>query len=97
MFRSCFSRRLWRFWPESSLGCFVTKGVLPVGAGLLTGVLGGMAASRVLDGLIGGVRSDDPLTYGAPAAALGLAALAAMLLPARRALRVDPTVALKGH
>jgi putative ABC transport system permease protein len=71
--------------------------MLPVGLGLVTGVILATAASRALEGLIFGLRATDPLTYGIPAARLGLAALAATLLPARRALRADPTVALRGQ
>ena len=65
----------------------------------LTGVLLGLAAafavSRVLSGMLFGVQSTDPITYFAAAAVLTATTLLACYLPARRATRVDPVVALR--
>jgi ABC-type antimicrobial peptide transport system permease subunit len=66
-----------------------------ISAGLILGGVGAVAASRVLGHLLFGVSPSDPLTLVCVAIALaGVAALAAYV-PARRALRVDPMVALR--
>jgi ABC-type antimicrobial peptide transport system permease subunit len=65
------------------------------GAGLALGIAGALAASRVLAKLLYGVKSTDPPTYAIAVAALGVIAMLACYLPARRAMRVDPIVALK--
>ncbi len=54
-----------------------------------------MAAKRTMEGLLYKIRPEDPQTIGMVAALLVAAALAACYLPARRATRVDPMVALR--
>jgi putative ABC transport system permease protein len=66
-----------------------------IGAAL--GVAGGLAATRVLVGLMNGVQPNDPLTFVAVTAVLIAAALLASYLPARRAARVDPMTALRSE
>jgi putative ABC transport system permease protein len=78
----------------------VLRLVLRQGLGLsLVGVAVGIAASlagtRVLRGLLYGVAPTDPATFAAVALLLVTVALVACLIPARRALRVDPVVALR--
>jgi putative ABC transport system permease protein len=75
---------------------------LVVGQGMrlaLLGVAGGvvisLALTRMIAGLLFGVRAFDPFTFGLAATALVLAAFAACYLPARRAMRVDPIVVLR--
>jgi putative ABC transport system permease protein len=63
--------------------------------GIVVGLLGALAAGRLLRALLFGVGTMDLLTYGAVILLLGLAALLAGLLPARRAMKVDPVVALR--
>jgi putative ABC transport system permease protein len=81
--------------PASILTLVVGKGMLLVLVGLLAGVVGALALMRFLTTLLFGVSPTNPLTYGGVAVLLGLVALAACWLPARRAARVDPMVALR--
>jgi ABC-type antimicrobial peptide transport system permease subunit len=67
----------------------------PMIAGLAVGILGALAASQVLRSELYGISPLDPVTYGAVALLLSLAALAASYLPARRAVRLNPTQALR--
>jgi putative ABC transport system permease protein len=71
------------------------QGALLVGAGGLAGLIGALALSKVLRGLLFGITASDPWTYLGVALLLTLVALGAMLLPARRAAGVDPVVALR--
>jgi len=64
-------------------------------AGVAIGIAGGLMLTRLMSKLLFGVQATDPLTYGAVAVLLMLVALAACFLPARRAMRVDPMVALR--
>jgi ABC-type antimicrobial peptide transport system permease subunit len=64
-------------------------------AGLVIGILGALAVARVLGSLLFGVSASDPLTFGTVSAALIAVLLLAAYLPARRATRVDPLVALR--
>jgi putative ABC transport system permease protein len=54
-----------------------------------------LSLSRFLAGLLYGVKSNDPMTLAAVSLLLLVSALAATLMPARRAMRVDPMVALR--
>jgi predicted permease len=64
-------------------------------AGTVIGAAGALVLTRFLSGLLFGVSSMDPLTFLAMAAALGAVTLLACYVPARRASRVDPLVALR--
>jgi putative ABC transport system permease protein len=63
--------------------------------GLVVGIGGALGLTRVLASMLFGVTGHDPLTMGVVAAVLGLVALLACLLPARKATRVDPVIALR--
>jgi putative ABC transport system permease protein len=64
-------------------------------AGIVIGAAGGVLAARALGRLLYGVGPTDPLTFVAVAGLLAVVALVASYLPARRATRVDPVVALR--
>jgi predicted permease len=63
--------------------------------GIAVGLLGGLGAARLMSSLLFGVAPYDPLTFGAVVAVLALVALAACGIPARRAIRIPPSVALR--
>jgi putative ABC transport system permease protein len=63
--------------------------------GLVVGLIGAFAATRVLDSLLFGVTATDPVTFGGVCATLVAVLLLAAYLPARRATRVDPMIALR--
>ncbi|HVN08432.1 MAG TPA: ABC transporter permease [Patescibacteria group bacterium] len=65
--------------------------------GLAIGALAALAFTRLLAGLLFGVQTADPLTYAASALFLGAATLAACWIPARRAMRTDPLLALRNE
>ena len=65
--------------------------------GLALGVAGALAATRALASLLFGVTATDPITFAFVGIALGVVALAASYLPARRAARVDPMNALRAE
>jgi len=70
---------------------------LAAAAGGLVGVGGAAVAARLLAALVPGMPDLDPLTTGAVAALVGVAVAAACVMPARRALAVDPLVALRAE
>jgi putative ABC transport system permease protein len=63
--------------------------------GVLLGLAASLALTRFMAKMLYGISASDPLTFSAVAAILTLVALAASYLPARRALRLDPVVALR--
>jgi putative ABC transport system permease protein len=96
-------RRLREFGVRIALGA-TTRDVLAIvfgdtarlfSAGLVLGLLGAAAIGRSMSALLFGIRPADPLTFVGVAAVLALTAAAATMLPALRAARVDPVVALR--
>jgi len=79
----------------SVLGMVVGDSMRPVAWGALLGIAGALAVSRVLRGLVYGVGVTDPVSFGAAAGTLAVVALVASWIPARRASKVDPIVALR--
>jgi predicted lysophospholipase L1 biosynthesis ABC-type transport system permease subunit len=79
--------------PRQILRMVLRQGIVIVVLGLAVGVLAALAASRLV-GTFLTVSPTDPLTYVAVSVVLTLVALAACAIPARRAMRVDPMVAL---
>jgi putative ABC transport system permease protein len=73
----------------------VKDGVKIVGIGLLLGIGGALLLTRLLETLLFGVTTRDPLTFLFIAALLSLVAMLACCIPALRATRVDPLEALR--
>jgi putative ABC transport system permease protein len=73
----------------------VGEGLKIGAAGLVLGVAASLALTRLMSGLLFGVSERDPLTFVALPLALLAVAAAAAWIPARRALQVDPMVALR--
>jgi len=66
-----------------------------VAVGVVAGVIAAISLTRFLEGMLYGVSVTDPLVFGAGTAALVVISLVACFIPARRAMRVDPIVALR--
>jgi predicted permease len=77
------------------LGMVVWDGVRVAALGLVAGLAGAAALTRLLDGILFGVEALDPLTFAAMSAVLMAVATLAAYLPARRAARVDPASSMR--
>ncbi|HZS57413.1 MAG TPA: ABC transporter permease [Bryobacteraceae bacterium] len=71
------------------------QGMTPAVIGVLVGVGIGYALTRLMSSLLFGVKANDPVTFASVAVVLTVVALLAALIPAQRATRVDPAVALR--
>ncbi|HEX4945374.1 MAG TPA: ABC transporter permease [Blastocatellia bacterium] len=71
------------------------EGVWLIGVGLMLGVAGAIAMARLIDAFLYGVRSYDPMTFVIVAVGMVMVALLACWIPARRATKVDPMIALR--
>ena len=65
------------------------------GAGVVVGTVGGFAISRTMSSVLYGVPSNDPVTFASVSALVAVVALLASYIPARRAAKIDPMVALR--
>ena len=80
----------------SILALVVRQGMLLTGLGLIIGLFATWGSTRIISTLLFGVGASDPLVLAAVVSTLGIAALLACALPAWRASRVDPVIALRG-
>jgi putative ABC transport system permease protein len=77
------------------LTLMVGQGMKLAGLGVAVGIIAALLLTRLMTSLLFGVSARDPITFGALAALLALVALIANYVPARRAAKVDPMVALR--
>jgi predicted permease len=82
---------------DQVLGLVIRDGAAIGAIGVVIGIVASLAASRLLQGLLFGVGPVDLLTFAGTCVLAGLATLAATWLPAWRASRVDPVVAIKSE
>ena len=80
---------------ESVLAMIFRRGMLTTAVGLAAGLPVAYALAILMQGLIFGVTASDPITFGGIPLALLLSAALAIYIPARRAMRIDPIVALR--
>ncbi|HKS81595.1 MAG TPA: ABC transporter permease [Candidatus Acidoferrales bacterium] len=81
--------------PQRVLGIVIARGFRLILAGLVVGIALAFAFGHVLQGLLYGVSARDPVIAGIAALLLLIVGLAACYIPARKAMRVDPMVALR--
>jgi putative ABC transport system permease protein len=81
--------------PKDIFGMVLREGMLPVSSGLILGLLLSFGLTPLMSGLLFGVRASDPATLIATSIFLAAVGFLACYLPARRAMRVDPLVALR--
>ncbi len=79
------------------LGMVVRQGMVTTVVGVIVGVLGAVAATRLISSQLYGVEATDPVTFAAVSLVLVGIAVLASYVPARRAARVDPLIALRSE
>ncbi len=83
--------------PVNVLLTIVKHGLMLSLVGVAIGLVGAFALTRMMDSLLFGVSATDPVTFGVTAIVLLVVAVVASLIPARRAARVDPLIALHNN
>lgn len=81
--------------PRNIFALVIGRGMAVIFVGLALGVAGALALTRLISTMLFSIRAEDPLTYAVVALLLAAVALFACYVPARRAMRVDPMVALR--
>jgi putative ABC transport system permease protein len=82
-------------WPREILGLVLGNGLRLILVGVGIGIGGALALTRFISALLYGVKASDPFTLALATLALSGVALVALIIPARRAAKVDPMVALR--
>ena len=82
---------------QDILKLVVGEGMLLTAVGICAGLAGAFALTRLMGGLLFRVSPTDPITFAAITLLLIVVSLLACYLPARRAARVDPMLALRGE
>jgi ABC-type antimicrobial peptide transport system permease subunit len=83
--------------PSAIMSTVLRRGVVPALGGALVGLAAAIAIARVFRALLFDVEPLDPVSIAGSAAVLALVAVTAALVPAQRASRVDPTIALRSE
>ena len=83
--------------PAGVMRTIVWKGLLPIAIGAILGVGAAYGLSQLMASQIYGVTATDPWTFAAVVVTLTAVGVLACVLPARRAMRVDPLVALRSE
>lgn len=81
--------------PRDVLNMVIREGMLLAGTGILLGLGAALALGKIVRSILFEVKATDPVTFGAVTLLLTVAALAACYIPARRAMRVHPMIALR--
>jgi ABC-type antimicrobial peptide transport system permease subunit len=76
-------------------GMVLRQTMIPVGFGLVVGLVGALLFTRLLRGMLFDITPTDPVTLGGAAVILGLVTVVACLPPARRAIGLDPSTVLR--
>jgi len=79
----------------SVLGLVLREGMYAAFAGIATGLIGAVLVTRIISSMLFGIAATDPATYAVVSILLFSVTLAASLVPARRATKVDPIIALR--
>jgi ABC-type antimicrobial peptide transport system permease subunit len=77
------------------LALVLGRGMVLVGVGVAAGLFVSLLSANVMQSLVAGVNPRDPVTFASTAVILTIVALTANFVPARRATRIDPLVALR--
>jgi ABC-type antimicrobial peptide transport system permease subunit len=80
---------------QNVLALVARQGLVLTGLGVGSGLLAAFGLTRLIQTLLFGVTASDPMTFAISPLLLGMVALAACVVPARRAAKVDPMVALR--
>jgi len=81
--------------PRDIIGLVVSKGMSLVAVGIVLGLVGGFGGARIVSSLLFGVSATDPVTYGGVSVCLAGVGVIACVVPAMRAVRVDPQEVLR--
>ncbi|HSS97038.1 MAG TPA: FtsX-like permease family protein, partial [Terriglobales bacterium] len=81
--------------PGNILRLVLAQGITTIFAGVVVGMAGAFALTRMLHSLVFGLSTNDPLTFAGVALVMTVVSLLACYIPARHAAKVDPMVALR--